>query len=64
MLEIHQRDQAKFRALLGEGYKVDLDLVIALPDGSPWKPDSFSAAYADFAAKIGLAPHSFPRSAA
>ena len=34
---------------------MDLDLVIALPDGSPWKPDSFSAAYADFAVKIGLA---------
>jgi integrase len=55
MLEVHQKDQAKFRALFGKDYKTDLDLVIALPDGSPWKPDSFSAAYADFALKIGLA---------
>lgn len=53
-LQIHREEQAKNRALFGRDYKSDLDLVIALPDGSPWKPDSFSAAYADFAAKIGL----------
>lgn len=53
-LEVHKNEQAKNRALFGKEYKTDLDLVIALPDGSPWKPDSFSASYADFAAKIGL----------
>jgi integrase len=53
-LEAHKEEQTKNRAAFGRDYRADLDLVIALPDGSPWKPDSFSAAYADFAAKIGL----------
>lgn len=53
-LDRHKNEQAGYRALFGRDYRTDLDLVIALPDGSPWKPDSFSAAYADFAIKIGL----------
>src|SRR6202035_2901507 len=38
----------------GPDYRTDLNLVIALPDGSPWKPDSFSATYARFAEDIGM----------
>jgi integrase len=53
-LEAHKKEQATNRALFGQDYKADPDLVLALPDGSPWKPDSFSASYADFARKIGL----------
>jgi integrase len=53
-LEAHKEKQEKNRAMFGRDYKTDLDLVIALPDGSQWKPDSFTAQYARFAAKIGL----------
>ncbi|MGH9353556.1 MAG: site-specific integrase [Terriglobia bacterium] len=53
-LTAHREEQAKNRALFGRDYNAELDLVIALPDGSPWKPDSFSASYADFATKLGL----------
>jgi integrase len=53
-LKIHRQEQDGNRQLFGCEYKADLDLLIALPDGSPWKPDSFTASYARFAAKIGL----------
>ena len=53
-LKQHQQEQDKNRKLFGPDYKTDLDLIVALPDGSPWKPDSFTASYARFAAKIGL----------
>jgi integrase len=53
-LHAHRIEQEKNRALFGRDYRTDLDLVVALPEGSPWKPDSFSASYADFATKIGL----------
>jgi integrase len=53
-LVAHREQQDKNRQLFGSDYKTDLDLIVALPDGSPWKPDSFTASYARFAAKIGL----------
>ena len=53
-LRAHREEQDKNRQLFGRDYKTDFDLIIALPDGSPWKPDSFTAAYARYAAKIGL----------
>jgi integrase len=53
-LNTHKSEQSKNRAMFGEDYRTDLDLVIALPDGSPWKPNSFSTGYAAFALKIGL----------
>jgi integrase len=53
-LVAHREEQDKNRQLFGSDYKTDLDLIVALPDGSPWKPDSFTASYARFAAKIGL----------
>jgi integrase len=53
-LKAHRELQTKNRALFGPDYRTDLNLVIALPDGSPWKPDSFSATYARFAKGIGM----------
>jgi hypothetical protein len=53
-LKRHGEEQEKNRRLFGSDYKADLDLIVALPDGSPWKPDSFTAACARFATKIGL----------
>jgi integrase len=53
-LNTDKSEQSKNRAMFGEDYRTDLDLVIALPDGSPWKPNSFSTGYAAFALKIGL----------
>jgi excisionase family DNA binding protein len=53
-LKQHREEQDKNRKLFGPDYKTDLDLIVALPDGSPWKSDSFTASYARFAAKIGL----------
>jgi integrase len=53
-LTAHRTEQEKNRAMFGKDYKAHLDLVIALPDGSPWKPDSFSGAYVRFSARIGF----------
>ena len=53
-LKQHREEQNKNRKLFGPDYKSELDLIVALPDGSPWKPDSFTASYARFAEKIGL----------
>jgi integrase len=53
-LKAHRELQAKNRKMFGSDYNAALDLVIALPDGSPWAPDSFTAAYADFSVKIGM----------
>jgi integrase len=53
-LEAHKQEQEKNRRMFGWDYKTDLDLVMALPDGSPWKPNTFSSAYTRFAEKIGL----------
>jgi integrase len=53
-LQAHRIEQNKSRVLFGPDYKSDLDLVIALPDGSPWSPDTFSGAYSDFAERISM----------
>jgi integrase len=53
-LKAHRVEQDKSRKLFGPDYKKDLDLVIALPDGSPWSPDTFSGAYSDFIERIGM----------
>jgi integrase len=42
-LEAHRQQQNTFRRQFGPGYKVDLDLIFANPDGTPLKPDSISA---------------------
>ena len=42
-LAAHRRQQDEFRRQFGPGYRADLDLVFANPDGTPLKPDSISA---------------------
>jgi site-specific recombinase XerD len=43
-LEEHRKVQEEFRRQFGPEYRADLDLIFANPDGSPFKPDSISAA--------------------
>ena len=43
-LEEHRKVQDEFRRQYGPEYRADLDLIFANPDGSPFKPDSISAA--------------------
>jgi len=43
-LDAHRKSQDEFRHQLGPEYRSDLDLIFANPDGSPFKPDSISAA--------------------
>jgi integrase len=43
-LDEHRKVQDGFRRQFGEDYRSDLDLIFANPDGSPFKPDSISAA--------------------
>jgi len=43
-LEEHREVQDEFRRQYGQEYRVDLDLIFANPDGSPFKPDSIPAA--------------------
>jgi integrase len=42
-LEEHRKVQDEFRRQYGPEYRVDLDLIFANPDGTPFKPDSISA---------------------
>jgi integrase len=53
-LRTHRAEQFERRKQFGSDYRADLDLVIALPDGSPWPPDRFTDAYVAFARKVGL----------
>ena len=53
-LQLHRQEQQNNRVAFGKDYRADLDLVIALPDGSPWPPNQFSGAYSDFAERIGM----------
>jgi integrase len=43
-LDEHRKVQDEFRRQFGPEYRADLDLIFANPDGSPFKPDSISAA--------------------
>lgn len=45
VLREHKQEQEQIRQMLGAAYQ-DLDLVIAYPDGLPWTPNSFTAAFA------------------
>ena len=42
-LSAHRTAQDRFREQYGSGYKADLDLIFADPDGTPLKPDSISS---------------------
>jgi integrase len=44
-LKEHRDEQSRNRKLFAAEYRSDLDLVVALPDGSPWPPDRFTDAY-------------------
>jgi integrase len=54
-LEEHRRQQDRFREQFGPGYRSDLDLIFANPDGSPLKPDSISASVSLLFRKLKLA---------
>jgi integrase len=43
-LDVHRKQQDGFRHQFGPDYRTDLDLIFANPDGTPFKPDSISAA--------------------
>jgi integrase len=43
-LDVHRKVQDDIRRQFGPEYRADLDLIFANPDGSPFKPDSISAA--------------------
>lgn len=45
VLRAHRREQLEARMLVGEGYR-DQGLVFAMPDGSPWNPETVSQAFA------------------
>ena len=42
-LDEHRKQQDELRRKYGPGYRADLDLIFANPDGTPLKPDSISA---------------------
>jgi integrase len=42
-LRVHRAAQDVFRQQFGPGYKADLDLIFAEPDGTPLRPDSISS---------------------
>jgi site-specific recombinase XerD len=44
-LEEHRKVQDEFRRKYGQDYRADLDLIFANHDGTPFKPDSVSAAF-------------------
>jgi integrase len=43
VLHRHRAEQDQLRTQFGPDYRIDLDLVFALPDGSPLKPDTVTA---------------------
>lgn len=53
-LQLHKQEQEKNRQAFGKDYRISFDLVVALPDGSPWPPNHFSGAYSDFVERIGM----------
>ena len=52
-LREHLAEQNEFKKLFGADYQ-DQGLVFARPDGSIWKPESFTEEYFRFARKIGV----------
>jgi integrase len=43
-MNTHRKQQDEFRLQYGPDYRADLDLIFANPDGTPFRPDSISAA--------------------
>ncbi len=54
-LRVHRAQQSRIRQAHGEAYCTSFgELVVCMPDGAPWWPDSFSSAYRDFIRREGL----------
>ena len=53
-LDIHRDRQAQNAALIGDGYRNDLNLILANPDGNHMKPQTMGKAVRALADKIGL----------
>lgn len=53
-LDIHRDRQAQNAALMGDGYRTDLNLILANPDGYYMKPQTMGKAVRALADKIGL----------
>ena len=51
-LREHRERQQRIKELFGPDYP-NYDLVIPLPDGTPWPPDRFTDAYVAFARRVG-----------
>ena len=53
MLKAHKARQATTRLLLGADYGGE-DLICARADGTPWKPDGFTASFKGFVSRRGM----------
>jgi integrase len=53
VLKAHRKAQLEQRLLMGRGFR-DRGLVFAMPDGSPWNPDSISQAFERAVARAKL----------
>lgn len=53
-LNRHRAQQEQFRVQFGPGYRTDLDLIFAHPDGTPLKPDSVSASVSALSRRLKL----------
>jgi integrase len=54
VLARHRKRQDEFRRQFGPDYRIDLDLIIANPDGTPLKPDSVSGTVSRLCRVLGL----------
>jgi integrase len=53
-LRVHRRRQAELRLVFGDAYDAEADLVVAMPDGRPVRPDYASAAFRALVKQAGL----------
>ena len=53
-MDAHRQRQDGFRRQYGPGYRADLDLVFANPDGTPLMPNSISATVSRICKRLGL----------
>jgi len=53
-LEVHRKQQDRFRRQFGPDYRSDLNLIFCQPDGSPLKPDSLSGTIREIFVRLGI----------
>jgi len=53
-LQAHRQRQEEFRRRFGSGYRADLNLIFANPDGTPLRPNSVSATVSNLCRRLGL----------